>query len=712
MTFPVFNSAYWTIALINHLWQSTAFAAVVWLLTMVLRRNHAQTRHHLWVLASAKFLLPLSLLISAGGWLQARLYRPVAHPATFSIVIEGITEPFTSNTQANAPVVITPAAASTKIGTAANHPFAWLVPLLLRVWACGSLLMAGDWVRRWLALRSTVRAAVPLLSVDGVPVRATSTNMEPGVFGVFQPVILVPQGIRERLSSAQFDAILAHELCHVHRRDNLIAMLQMSVEALFWFFPVVWWVRRELLEERERACDEAVLDSRREAMVYAEGILNVCKFYVEAPISCVSGVTGSDLKKRIVRIMEEQVRCKLDPGRKLLLCMAAILVVVLPVGVGIVHAATGQMMITRGNGIEGAWQGTLAGTAGDLRMVVQINRDDSGALRATVFMLDMNGPMGAPRFKASDVSFVDNELKFSLAFQGSSFDGKMAGDHNSIEGSWTGQQGTQRLLLARATPDTAWALPQPPPRMKPMAADANPGIEVATIKPSKPGAMVMKGFRVGGDRLIMSNVSLQDLIAFAYTLEPKQVVNAPSWFNSDTYDIEVQPDQPGAPSKEQWASIVQKLLADRFQLKSHEEQRLLPAYLLTVAKGGPKMNKSDVQALDGRGGPEGAMFRPGMFNAQAMSMAGFAQALRAILDRPVVDQTGLSGLWDFNLKWTPDETQFAGMMKGPMPPSDDSVDAPPPLYTAMQEQLGLKLESGKAQVPVLVFDSVEKPSAN
>lgn len=104
--------------------------------------------------------------------------------------------------------------------------------------------------------------------------------------------------------------------------------------------------------------------------------------------------------------------------------------------------------------------------------------------------------------------------------------------------------------------------------------------------------------------------------------------------------------------------------------------------------------------------------RPGAFNAQAFSMADFAHTLRAIFDRPVVDQTGLSGLWDFNLKWTPDETQFGGMMKGPMPPSDDSADAPPPLYTALQEQLGLKLESGKAQVPVLVIDQVEHPSPN
>ncbi len=710
MIFPAFSSAHWTIALVNHLWQSTVFAAGVWLLTLALRRNQAQTRHRLWVLASAKFLLPLSLLISTGGWLAARLQAPVTQPAAFSIVMEGFTEPFAASANAAKTAVSSPA--NTNYEVPAQHAHGWLWPLLLGVWGCGTLLLLAGWARRWLKLRGAVRAATPLMRIAGVPVLVTQMRMEPGVFGAFSPVILLPQGIRERLSSAQLDAILAHELCHVRRRDNLIALVHMFVEALFWFFPVVWWVREGLLEERERACDEAVLETRREAQVYAEGILNVCKFYVEAPMSCVSGVTGSDLKKRIVRIMEEQVRFKLDIGRKLLLFAAAIMVVILPVGVGLVHAAQGQVMMTRSNGIEGAWQGTLHTPRGDQRMVVQINKGDTGALTATVINLDMMGPMVAPHFPASKLSFADNELKFTLVFENSSFDGKMSGDHNSIDGSWTGEQGTQHLLLERATPDTAWAIPQPPPRMKPMATDANPGIEVAVIKPSKPGAMMMKGFRVGGDRLIMSNVSLQDLIAFAYNLEPKQIVNAPSWFNSDTYDIEVQPDQPGAPSKEQWTSIVQKLLAERFQLKSHEEQRVLQAYILTVAKGGPKMTKSAVQALDGRGGPEGAMMRPGAFNAQAFSMADFAHTLRAIFDRPVVDQTGLSGLWDFNLKWTPDETQFGGMMKGPMPPSDDSADAPPPLYTALQEQLGLKLESGKAQVPVLVIDQVEHPSPN
>src|SRR5579863_3316779 len=395
--------------------------------------------------------------------------------------------------------------------------------------------------------------------------------------------------------------------------------------------------------------------------------------------------------KRLVRITWEQMRFKLDVWCKLLL-FAAPFAAILPLCSGLVHAAQDQTM-TGGSGIEGSWQGTLPGPNGDQRMVLKIRKDDSGALKVILFPLNMNGPMGTPRFAATDVSYADNELRFSLAFMGSSFAGKMSSDHNSIRGAWTGQQGTQRLLLVRATPDTAWAIPQAPPPMKPMAADANPGIEVATIKPSKPSGMTIKGIRINGDRLIMSDVSLKDMLAFAYNLEPKQIVNAPSWFNSDAYDIEVQPDQPGAPSKDQWTGILQKLLADRFQLKQHTEQRVLPAYILTVAKGGPKMIA--VQKTEGRGEPEETRLRAGTIDARALSMADFAETLRKIFDRPVVDQTGLAGFWTFSLKWTPDESQAGLTKRDPRPPSEEPADAPPPLFTALHEQLGLKLSSAK-----------------
>ena len=160
--------------------------------------------------------------------------------------------------------------------------------------------------------------------------------LEPGVFGIVQPVLILPEGITSRLTESQLNAILAHEMCHVRRRDNLTFAMHMMVETLFWFHPLVWWIRMQLIEERERACDEAVLQSGSEAEVYAEGILNVCKFYVESPLACASGVTGSDLKKRIVRIMTERLGDNLGSGRKLLLASIALAAVLGPVVFGLV----------------------------------------------------------------------------------------------------------------------------------------------------------------------------------------------------------------------------------------------------------------------------------------------------------------------------------------------------------------------------------------
>ena len=118
-----------------------------------------------------------------------------------------------------------------------------------------------------------------------------------GVFGILSPVLLWPRRIAERLGDEQVEAILAHELSHVRRRDNLAAALHMIVQALFWFHPLVWWLGARLVDERERACDEEVIRLGSEPQVYAESILKTCEFYVESRLACVAGVTGSDLKQ-------------------------------------------------------------------------------------------------------------------------------------------------------------------------------------------------------------------------------------------------------------------------------------------------------------------------------------------------------------------------------------------------------------------------------
>jgi len=167
---------------------------------------------------------------------------------------------------------------------------------------------------------------------------ASPALLEPGIFGIFRPVLLLPEGIADRLTPEQLQSILAHELCHVKRRDNLAAAMHMLVEAAFWFHPLVWWIGARMVEERERACDEEVLRSGKEPEVYAEGILKVCRFYIESPIECVAGVTGSDLKRRIEEIMTRGIALELDLGRKLLLAIAGLVTIAGPVAVGVLNA--------------------------------------------------------------------------------------------------------------------------------------------------------------------------------------------------------------------------------------------------------------------------------------------------------------------------------------------------------------------------------------
>ena len=192
--------------------------------------------------------------------------------------------------------------------------------------------------RGWLRVRAAFRASSPLEIPVPVDVRSAPGLLEPGVVGFLRPILLLPEGIAECLTPRQLEAVLAHELCHVRRRDNLTSAIHMLVEAIFWFHPLVWWIGARLVDERERACDEAVLSLGSEPQVYAEAILNVCKSYLESPLRCVSGVTGSDLKKRIQAILTGRVAGELNFAKRVALAVAGIAAVALPVIVGIMNA--------------------------------------------------------------------------------------------------------------------------------------------------------------------------------------------------------------------------------------------------------------------------------------------------------------------------------------------------------------------------------------
>jgi uncharacterized protein (TIGR03435 family) len=415
-------------------------------------------------------------------------------------------------------------------------------------------------------------------------------------------------------------------------------------------------------------------------------------------------VTGAGIKESIVRIMTEQTGRKLDLSRELLLSVAAVMAVALPAIFGLVHATQVRAQsgpANRAMNIAATWQGTLH-TDRDLRFVVKITQADDGALRATFYNID-GEPDGIP---VTSTTLHGSLLKLALPF--GTYEGTVGADGNSITGTW--RQGSNPLPLnfARATPETEWTMPQPPQRIPSMAADADPTFDVATIKLSRPDEHGPR-FWFQQRRFSVIHTSLSNLVQFAYGLQQRQLAGVPDWVSSESYDISAEPDGDGEPSLKQWQSMVKKLMADRFQLKFHYEKRELPVYILAVAKTGPKMTKSqsDPSASTGLGfGP------PGSFGATNATMADFAGAIgQAILDRPVVDQTGLTGRFDFRLTWTPDESR-AGGVGGYRPSATESADAPPDLFTAIQEELGLNLESTKAPIDVLVIDHVERPSAN
>jgi uncharacterized protein (TIGR03435 family) len=705
MTIPALWNAEWTTPLVNHLWQSTVFGAVAWLLALALRKNHAPTRYWVWMAASLKFLVPFWLLIGAGEWARSLLSAPPLPPPALAAAMGQIAQPFPQFPQEQFFGAAGPSVAA---------PRAELLPaILLAIWACGTLIVLFGWARGWLRVRAAVRAASPLEIVADIPALSSTASIEPGIFGIFRPVLLLPAGILNRLTPAQLNAIVAHEMCHVRRRDNLTFALHMIVEALFWFHPAVWWIGAHLIEERERACDEFVVQSGGQAEIYAQGILNVCKSYVESPLACVAGITGADLKKRVVRIMSEQVGRRLSRGRKLTLAVAGLVAMFGPLLVGMIDAplsfARQSTPALQVQDITGQWQGTLK-LQQDVRIVLVIAKDN-GALKGTMYEYNIDDPRANP-FKASSIFLDGSTFKFANDFIGVDYKGKLSADGNTIDGAW--MQGTTPvpLVLVRANKTNAWEIPAPAPPPKFMPADAVPKVEVATIKPNDLGTGGMQGFGWNGRAFGATAASLEDLIAYAYNVQAKQIVGGPSWIRNERFDIVAVPDIKGQPDSEQERSIVRSLVADRFQLKFHKETRDMSAFVLTVDNSGTKLihtQFSDVRIAGFGMQPVSSGLIINMRSANIPNLIYILERL-PLVDRPVVDHTGLQGRFDFSFTFMPDETQFNG--HPPVVKLADGVEPAPSFFEAMQQQLGLKLSSEKTAVDVIAIDHVEKPSPN
>jgi beta-lactamase regulating signal transducer with metallopeptidase domain len=278
-------------ALIDHLWQSTLFCAAVWSITLALRANGAAVRHALWMLASLKFLIPFSALYTVGA--AAGLPTPVESQPAFFVETMG-------HTLAAASPVVSPA---TELHAASG--FSAPAILFFAVWLAGAAFVASRWFVGWRTADTLIRATRP---APGSPLdaRVTEADIEPSVARVFDPVVLLPAALLRRLEPAQLNAVLAHEYEHIARNDVLKDHLHRLVVTLFWFHPLVWWIGRRLVDERERACDEGVLSRGYDPGDYAAGILAVCRHCRAGnarPAYATSGALAGDLTTRIRHIL-------------------------------------------------------------------------------------------------------------------------------------------------------------------------------------------------------------------------------------------------------------------------------------------------------------------------------------------------------------------------------------------------------------------------
>jgi len=252
------------------------------------------------------------------------------------------------------------------------------------------------------------------------------------------------------------------------------------------------------------------------------------------------------------------------------------------------------------------------------------------------------------------------------------------------------------VALAAAIVERAFAAQAPP---------ANPVFDVASIRPSRPDERLE--IFVRGRQFVTTASTLYDLITLAYAIHARQVVGGPSWMETEKYDVTAEPDSEIRPAGQQLRLMVQKLLADRFRLAFHRDKKDMSAFTIILANTGIKIAASPNQTANAGVGFQGA----GSMIVKSATIADFANFMqRYVLDRPVVDETHLTTKYDFNLKWAANETQFQGRALA-SEPAQGTADASD-LFTAIQEQLGLKMESSKGPVDVLVIDSVQKPTEN
>ena len=349
-----------------------------------------------------------------------------------------------------------------------------------------------------------------------------------------------------------------------------------------------------------------------------------------------------------------------------------------------------------GQDLTGTWQATL----GQARIVLKITRTADGKFEGQLIAIDQ----GALPRTMTLISQDGRVVKWKVDALSASYEGTFTPDGNTLNGAVTLTAAPQPLNFVRATPQTAWTIPEPTPPPKPMDPAADPGIEVATVKLSPPD---VRGRGIGwrGATLNVTNYNLLNAITFAYDVHEQQVSGGPAWKSTDRFEIVIKPDTPGQPNPRQVRRLIQRVLTERFQLAFHTEKREVSVYAITQL---PNVPLKMTAAAPGSNLPTLRYPQAGLLPARNATLSELAQSLQtAVMDRPVINLTKIEGRYDFTLDWMPDETQFATFGRVNVPDTGK-----PNIYEAFREQLGLRLEATRAPAAIIVIDKVEKPSEN
>ncbi len=298
----------------NHLWQSTLFFFLAVTSVAALRNSPAKARYTVWLVASAKFALPLSVFFAFGQWFDVGRFLP--HTATIQPQLYNSTK----LVEAASFNEISPAASV--IETVPTYNEIYFV--LTMVWLLGCFGLFALWRKRsrlfkaQLANRSQPATPRELESLKYAQAQVGLTSRvnliisdsisEPIASGVWKPTIVIPRGLSQKLTRAEFESILIHELSHIANKDNLIYILQTTLCCLLWFHPLVWLIKRRILEERERVCDETVIKYGSQSRIYATGLLKVVRFGLHSHQSPgLASATGANLTKRLEAIMTNKI---------------------------------------------------------------------------------------------------------------------------------------------------------------------------------------------------------------------------------------------------------------------------------------------------------------------------------------------------------------------------------------------------------------------